>query len=149
MMRGFTLIESIIYMALLAFIMTSVLTTVYLLMQGGASLEAKTATQDEGNFVMRKLDWVFGNMQDISAQPAYSNSLVFGQYGGSTVNVRLNAGKIEMYESNSLNPYTALTTDNVKVTYLGFVKFAGPPGGIEASTTINGITFTTRKYLRQ
>src|SRR5438128_2547005 len=117
-MRAFTLIEILIYIALLSFIMTSVLVTTSMLMQGGLSLDSKTATQSEGNFVMRKLDWVFGSVQTISTPSAgYVNCSVtspclsFTQYDGTTVNVRLNAGKIEMRESNAGNTYAALTTD--------------------------------------
>jgi hypothetical protein len=161
-MRGFTLIESIIYIALLAFIMTSVLTCVYLLMQGGSTLDAKTSVQDEGNFVMRKLDWVFGSMNAIatpssgylecgSGSPG-PTCLSFTQYDGTIVQIRLNTsptGKtdIEMRETGNL--WTAISTDNVTVSDLAFMKISGSPAGIEASTTINGVTFTTRKYLRQ
>jgi type II secretory pathway pseudopilin PulG len=158
-MRGFTLIESIIYLALLSFIMTSVLLTVFMLMQSGAKLDTKTATQDEGNFVMRKLDWVFGSVSSIGTPPAGyldcvsvapgATCLSFTQYDVTTVQVRLNSGKIEMKENNNANGWLPLTTDNVKVSDLGFMRISGSPLGIEASTTINGITFTTRKYLRQ
>lgn len=53
-MRAFTLIETVIYIALFSFIMSSVLLSVYGMTQSGTQFATKNMTANEGEFVISK-----------------------------------------------------------------------------------------------
>jgi hypothetical protein len=143
MMRGFTLIETTIYIALLSIIMTGVLVSVYDIISSGSLIADKTTTEDEGNFVLGKLAWTFGDVKMVSPTGYFSTPITITRTDGvSTVQMRLNNGVIEMKENGG--SYTPVTTSNVNVSALAFY-YGG--GYIEASTTIDGKPFTLRRYL--
>jgi prepilin-type N-terminal cleavage/methylation domain-containing protein len=146
--RGLTLIEVIIYIALLSIIMTSTLGAVYTLVSGLSDTSGKTAREEEGNFVINKLAWALTSMAP--ATPAfggYPSTLTIVQYDGTMVSFRLNNGQIEIQEG--VQPYTPLTTANVHVENLQFHYVPASTAGlmgIEASTTIDGAVFSIKKY---
>lgn len=154
MQRGFTLIEAIIYVALLSIIMGGVLASVYNLTEGAARVNSNTTLQNEGNFVLRKIDWALSGVSSINTPASgNSNTLSVTKVGGTQVDVRLQGTKVEMREGGGAGTYLPLTTDNVKVTALQFQFIpgtgTGAPDGIEATITINGTVFDTKKYVRK
>lgn len=151
-MRGFTLIEAIIYIALLGFIMAGAIGISYQLIQNSSVLDTKNTVQEEGNFVVRKLNWALSGLSAtpiISVNGPCDQSLQTTITDGPTVNVRLDPTNhwVEMKQTGGT--YERLTTDNVKVTCLEFGSLPGPIPGIAAKTTINGIDFVFQKYARQ
>lgn len=148
-MRGFTLIESVVYIALLGFLMSSTLLAVYTISQNADVFVAKTAGSDEGAFVVGKLNWALSDLSTITTPSSgYGQTLTIVRSDGTQIDVRLQSGAVQMREGGT-GSYVALTTPNVTVSSLGFQYLSGTPSGIEASTTINGIVFTTRRYLRK
>ena len=147
-MRAFTLIETIIYIALFGFIMGSVLLSVYAMVQSGDQFANRNAASDEGMFVMAKLDWALRSLGSVTTPSSgYGTSLSVTRSDGTQVDVRLSSGVIEMRINSG--SYLPLTTSNVKVTSLGFSTISGSPTGVEASTTIQGMSFMTRRYIRK
>ena len=145
--RGFTLIESVVYIALLGFLMSAVLLSVFSISQNSSLFTAKTSASDEGAFVVGKLNWAFGDLRSVNTPSSgYGQSLTIIRNDGTQVDVRLSGGVLQMKVGSG--SYIDLTTGNVQVTSIGFQNIAGTPSGIEASTTINGTIFTTRRYLR-
>src|SRR3989344_9080192 len=151
--KGFTLIETIIYIALLGVIMSGALVTSYQLIESSSSAETKTTIQGEINFVLRKIDWALTGLQTITTPVAgYSDTLAVTKYDGTNIAIRLASGKIEISESGVGGTYLPLTTDNVTVCILQFLYIppsSAGPAGITASTTINGFVASTTKYLRK
>ena len=146
-MKGFTLIESIVYIALLGFLMSGVLLSVFSISQNSSLFTAKTTSSDEGAFVIGKLNWAFSDLDSITTPTSgYGQSLTIVRNDGTQVDVRLSGGVLQMKVGSG--SYIALTTSNVQVTSLGFQNITSTPYGIEASTTISGTIFTTRRYLR-
>lgn len=149
---GFTLIEVIIYIALFTLLVGSGFVTAYQLIEGGNALNQKTINQEEVNFVLRKISWVLNGVATINTPSSgYSNTLTVTRYDGTVLDVRLNAGKIEL-KDGAAGSFVPITTDNVKVTTLQFqyVPAVGTaPTGIIASTTISGYVATTTKYIRK
>ncbi|HEV8666780.1 MAG TPA: prepilin-type N-terminal cleavage/methylation domain-containing protein [Candidatus Paceibacterota bacterium] len=146
--KGFTLIETLIYIALLGLLLTGAITTSYLLMQSAALVDSKNAANEEAEFVMQKLTWVLSGAQAISVPSSYGSTLSVARYDGISVDMRMGVSAIEMSENAS--PFNPLTTSNVQVTSLSFHYLAagnGAPAGVEASTTVNGIVYYAIHYL--
>ncbi len=56
-MKGFTLLEVVIYIAIFSILMSGVLLTVYQLLDVGRANLSAVAVQEEGTFVNRKISW--------------------------------------------------------------------------------------------
>ncbi len=157
MTRGFTLIETVIYIALLAIIMGGAVAAAYALSQGSASLSAAGVIEGEGNFVLRKIDWALTGTSSLAiilapAVGTYGAALSLKRVDGTQVDFRLNGSSIEMREGGATGIYEPITTENVSVSALQFYAIPASgkgPGGVEASTTINTETFTTTRYARK
>ena len=145
MSRGFTLIETIVYIALLGLLMAGVLGSVYQLLEGGASLNTKTTVQDEGNFVLRKIDWALTGALTVFIPNASELSIT--KYDGTTVDIQLSAGAVLMQANGTA--LLPITTGNVVVSNVQFQLIGSNPLGVIATTTINGIDFVTKKYIRK
>jgi prepilin-type N-terminal cleavage/methylation domain-containing protein len=153
MNKGFTLIEVIIYIALFSLLMGSAFVTAFQLIDNSGKLGIKNTIQEEGNFVMRKLNWALTGIQTITTPTAGTTpNLQVKKYDGNIIYVRLSANKIEIRESINGIAYLPITTDNVTVSNLDF-KFISTtgsgPAGITATAIINEIPFTITKYLRK
>ncbi len=156
-MKGFTLIETIIYIALLGLIMTGALVSSYDLISSSQSSSGKTTVQEEGTFVERKIGWA---LSDMSGAPTLGGigctqtlSVNKTGYTKNPVEFRRNVANnsIEMREGGT-GAYVAITTSNVAATCLKFASIAAAgsgPAGVIATTTIKGLDFVNTKYVRQ
>ncbi|MDE2399790.1 MAG: prepilin-type N-terminal cleavage/methylation domain-containing protein [Patescibacteria group bacterium] len=158
--KGFTLIEVIIYIALFSLLMGTALVAAYQLIDGSGKLSTKNTTQEEGNFVMRKIDWALTGVQSITTPSSgTTNNLVVNKYDGNTITIDLtgtNPKKIEIKESTNGNAFLPIITDNVSISNLQFTYLAptgSAPIGITATFTItkDGVDFpfTITKYIRK
>jgi prepilin-type N-terminal cleavage/methylation domain-containing protein len=155
--KGLTLIEVIIYIALFGILMTGVLTTAWQLLDGSSKLNTKTTIQNEGSFVLRKLDWALTGLDVTKTLPngtgtcsqtltVHKTDSVFEPTG---IIIQLNSvtNALEIKEgSASAKP---ITTTNVTVSCFKFRTLSGTLGGISATTTINGVDFAITKYIRK
>ena len=122
--KGFTLIEVVIYIALFALLMGSAFVTVFQLINGTNKISLKTTIQQEGNFVMRKLDWALTGL-DPANPPVVGGSscsqnltLQKVNFPGNPMVVRLNSSTLEISQNGGT--FVPLTTINVKTTCLKF-----------------------------
>ena len=155
--RGFTLIETILYVALLALIVGGALLAVLDLIEGAGRVSTRTSLQDEGNFVLRKINSALTGASTINVPVSgISNTLSVSRYDGIEVRIRLTGTTLEMSEDGGAN-YLPLTTENVSVVGLEFGRVAGTPAGVIATTTMRNVASTTpgsvdfviKKYLRK
>jgi prepilin-type N-terminal cleavage/methylation domain-containing protein len=156
--QGFTLIEMVIYIALFSLMMTGILLSAYQLIAGSGMTEASVTTQEEGNFVLRKMSWALTGTSSLAqittlTHGAYAGALALTRADGTTVDMCLKDQTIWMRENQTGGTcadgsYASTTTSNVRVTSLQFL-YQSAPAGIVASTTINGTVFTITKYIRQ
>jgi prepilin-type N-terminal cleavage/methylation domain-containing protein len=151
--KGFTLIEVVIYVALFSFLLGGALVSAYNLIYGSSRTSFKNVVQQEGNFVLRKLNWALTGVSNINTPSAAvpdSDALQVERYDGDTINIRLVDGKIEIGKNS--DPFSPLTTDNVKVSSLNF-EFIQPVGseasGIKVTAVISGSDFSITKYMRK
>ena len=147
--RGFTLIETLIYIALFAFIIGGAVLTAAQLIQGTSQTNTKATTQEEENFVLRKIDWSLSGASAISVPS--QTTMTVTRYDGNTVDFRLNGTTIEMRTSLLGATYLPITTPNVTVNGLKFTYISPVgtgPAGVTALTTINTLEASTTKYIR-
>ena len=154
--NGFTLIEVIIYIALFSLLMGTAFITAYQLIDGTSKLNTKTVVQEEGNFVMRKLNWDLTGL-DSTVSPIVDNSIACSNtlrvekvnFSMNPIRLRLNSNALEISENEGT--YVPITTTNVKVTCLKFSvipPFGSGPSGLSATTTISETDFAVTKYQR-
>lgn len=158
MNKGFTLIEAIIYTALLGLLMAGAVAATYQLLQGSSTTSANTTVQDEGNFVVRKLDWALTGMNSAPAIGgsgcAQTISIIKNGFSENPVEVQRDpvSSMTLMIREGGTGPFNAITTTNVSVSCLRFrliPAVGGAPPGVTATTTINGLNFVVMKYLRK
>jgi Tfp pilus assembly protein PilE len=154
---GLTLIETIIYVALLGILMSGAFLTSFNLLQSGQTVNGKGAVQEEANFVERKLAWA---LADMSALPTVSGSdcvqaisITKTGYGKNPVEFRRNptTATIDIREGGT-GAYTAITTSNVAPSCLTFQLNPAECGsihGVTASFSLNNITFSITQCLRK
>lgn len=138
MTRGFSLIETIVYIALLAIVMAGAILTSYEILQSSYLVAGRNATQEEGHFVLRKIEHALSGAADLSAS---GSSLTIDPYAGSNITLELSGGAVVLDS-------TPLTTNNVTVNSLVFTEHAGPPKGVTITLTLDGEVFTLTKYVR-
>jgi prepilin-type N-terminal cleavage/methylation domain-containing protein len=148
MNRGFTLIESIVYIALLGLIMTGTVATAYQLVSSSGSLATKNMAGEEGNFVLHKLNWTLSSASILDTSVAHQ--LTVTRHDGVTVVIKLNGNEVDMKEGGG--SFLPITTGNVTVSSFTFVDIpvvGTSPEGITATLVLNGLMFSATKYLRK
>lgn len=147
-MRGFTLLEAILYTALLGLIMTGALMAAYSLVEGAGRTNSQTVLAEEGAFVLHKLQWATTGLSSISgpALGTCAGTLQVQKIGIGTIDVRLTGSTTEIQVAGA--GYVPITTQNVQVSGLQFCHLSGAAEGVGASTTIHGTVFSLVKYIR-
>ncbi len=144
-MRGFSLIETIIYIALLALLMSGAILVVYQITQSSYLVASKNTTQEEGQFVLRKLEQALVGASDVSVS---GSTLTITRYSASTITVGIDGGgDVYLDRNGSLTVADKLTTDNVSVDALAFAPHTGP-SGVTVNLTLDGEVFTLTQYVR-
>ncbi len=159
--KAFTLIETIIYITLFTLLMGTVFITAYEIISSSRALSTRTEIQNEGNFVIRKINWAMIGVETIIT-PAITNSknLRIIKHDGTKIHICLDKDKIKIHDGNygSCNDanYISLTTDNVSVSDLEFefIPAVGSgPSGVKAKITITknnqDYLFSITKHLRK
>ena len=155
---GFTLLETLIYIALFSIIVASVVPAVYVLLDSNARVNEQTIADKEANFIIRKINWALSSdpvivtplpsdTGDILAVtkadlPPAENPLIF-TYDNSSNDLFLKRGS---------NATIQLNTAGTRITNMTFTHIAPAgtkPAGVTVAFKLNGREFSTTKYLRQ
>ena len=148
-------------MALLSFILVAGLSATYQIIEGQVAANAHNATQDEGGFAIRKIEWAFTNVRTSDLPPYYPAGAV------TDLDITTNYGHIQFCTNNNVlyirergsghscgsvaDGSLPITTANVKVQALQFVYTAAvgaTPAALSATVTIDGVAFHTIRYIR-
>lgn len=148
--RGFTLIETIIYIALMALLIGGGVVTAFYVTDSAQKNKSDVNIQAEGNFILRKIEWAMSGASSIivgatlsitkPSLPPAQNPLVFSLNGS---NMQLTRGTGAAQNLNS---------SNVSVSALSFTDIpasGGTPQGVTINFTVNNKPFTLTKYLRK
>ncbi len=148
--RGFTLIETVIYIALLSLLLSGTLLAAYGLLSGADRVNANTTVADEGTFVLRKIEWALSSIKSIDTPLAGTSTTLTVHktgYARNPITIRWNAARSSVEIAEGAGNALSLTTGNVLVTKLEFKYLS--PAGIAATAVIDGATFITTKYIRK
>ncbi len=148
---GFTLIETLIYVALFFVMIGGSLGAVYQIIQSSNAANARIVVNDEANFLLRKINWALTGASNVSVTIP-QNLTVYKTTpppGGNPIVFDLNGGNLRI--ARGTNAPIILNSINIAVASLSFQKIteAGRPDAIKTSFKINGQEFETLKYLRQ
>lgn len=147
MNKGFTLIEVIIYIALFSLLIGTAFIAAHQLTESSSVLSTKNTTQEEGNFILRKINFA---LTGIFSFTNTAHALHVNKYDGNQIDITLVGTKIKMTETTG--PTDFISTDNISVTNLQFIPTGGAIPGITATVTItkDGIDylFSITKYIR-
>lgn len=140
MKKGFTLIETIIYIAILAFLMGAGIAAAFYVIDASQKNKTEVNVQAEGNFILRKIGWALTGAADASFA---GTTLTITNAGGPYV-FSYDGSQYIKLGSNNLN------SSRVTVSGVSFAVDSGvSPKKITASFNVNGKTFNLTKYLRK
>jgi len=156
--RGFTLIETLVYLALFTIIIGGFVASSYILFETSDRNQAKAMMQEEENFLVGKINWVLSGVNPSYAIApsvgAPGPTLAVTKYDGSTPTI-IRLGSTMQFDGNTLN------NSNVTISHLVFIHtYAGGtnPESIEAGFTISAKTSSgatvserasTTRYIRK
>lgn len=151
--RGFTIIETLVYLAIFSIVIGGVAVAMYLLFQSSGTLQTRAMLVQEEQFVMLTIERLVAEAASISAPSAGAsgNTLTLTTFGGASYTITKNGDYVTVDGAE-------LNNTNVRVTALSFARSAAIPDGITAEITIVAnapsgqiVSFSasTTKYRRQ
>lgn len=148
--KGITLIETVIYLGLLTLIIGSGTVAAYDIINSSEAIRSRTIVQEEGNFLLGKIDWALTGLSAVDVPaPSTSSSLLSVDKITAAPNpiiINVSSGHAQLQRGSA--PATVLTNDDVVVQNLNFSRFTNPDG-VKASFTMQGILFETTRYIRK
>jgi prepilin-type N-terminal cleavage/methylation domain-containing protein len=150
--RGFTLMETMIYIALFGIIMSGAVVGTYNLLEGGDRNVASAGVQEEGTFLIRKISWALSGGTAVSISgggsiltintiaPGVTSPLVISGVGSNMTIARGGGASIVLNSDR-------FKISNVLFTYIASIN--GRPPSVSGSFLVGDKSFTFRDYLRQ
>ncbi len=149
MRRGFTLIETVVYIGLVAFIIGGAVAVSFNIIEGSFRLDRKTVIQEEGSFVVRKIEWALSSASDVDTSVVGELRII--RHDGLAIVIKREQKNLSMSEDGG-DTFLPLTSDRVSVSDFiienASTTGAGPRG-VEITLVIDDATFSTSYYLRQ
>ena len=156
--KGFTLIEMLVYLALFGILISGAVITAYSIFESGNRNSAQIMVQEEGNFLIAKINWALSSISTISSPTPSSSSskLSVVMVDSTTIDIEQSSGDITMTRDG-----TTQTLNNSNVSISDLLFNYGQNGEIEWITssftlythTADGKTlsreFQSTKYLRK
>ncbi len=142
--KAFTLLETILYLALTAIFLGGVLAGAYNLIQSAYAEQTRILTQSEGNFLLGKFAWAWQGAKSFIIAPD-GKSLTVNNFVFS-----LDSGFINLSIGSGIP--IKLNANNVPVTALSFVPITAAETqwqGLEIKFTLKTQDFSVKKYLNE
>lgn len=154
MRKGFTLIETIIYVALFSVIISLVIGAVYHIIDSSANLQRSITADSEAHFLARKIEWALTGISAInlpvSGTTGASLSVDKVNYAQNPIVFDLDSNNLRV--KKGLASPVILNSANVTVSDLQFEHLAAGlyrPAAIKVNFKVNGEPFLTTIYLRK
>lgn len=135
--RGVTLIETIIYLALFAIIIVGLVLAAYGLLENVGRTQSRAMMQEEEMYVLAKIQGVLGRAETVTL-PAAETS-------GKTLTLRTyNSESVSVNESGNAVLFNGVVLNNTNVTIHNLVFIHTYRGGSEPESIEAGFTITTK-----
>ncbi len=144
---GFTLLETMIYIALFAVLMSGALVTVYALLGSVADNQTFESAYTEGLFVYQKLTWALSDAAAVVVVDSVTLKVVHEHHS-----LLFTASSSQWWLTKDLGPTRPVSSPEFPVSDVQLmVSVATPdlPAHVQVRYRIDGIPFSYVTYLRQ
>ncbi len=119
MRQGMTLIETLLYLALLGLLMSGAVVAAYNVLGWSAQAQTRAMLQEEDSFILGKIEWSIFNASAVGTPPAHGAGTILSvvMHDGTITSIRLTG--MVLYIDTGHGPQ-ALTDPDVRVTRLLF-----------------------------
>ena len=148
--NGFTIIELLVYIAILAFLIGGGVASAFAVLDFSEQNKADINVQAEGQFLMRKIEWALTDVAPGGVTILALDILQTNKNGVGIIVIDAPSGRARI--SVAGGSQLEITNDRVQVQNLSFdhILPAGTkPEAIHATFDINGVSFSTTRYLRK
>lgn len=162
---GFTLIETVVYLGLLAIMLSGVIVTAYHVFESADRNQTISMIQLEGDFIASKIDWALSGTEAINSPIDTSSQLSVNRWNGTTLEpvvIEMDAVTSQdiMLTIGSSTPLP-LNSGNMQISNLLFTHMAGSginPESVKADFMVSAntsggqaiaIPFTITSFLRK
>jgi prepilin-type N-terminal cleavage/methylation domain-containing protein len=155
--KGFTLMETLIYIALFSILMSGAMIAAYNLLEGGGRNTSAINTQEEGTFINRKINWALTGARTVTASPdgttltitrpdlgAQSPLVIVGD--GTSMTIARGTGGLAVVLNAERYPIGNPATGKIFAIQPGA---GGKPPSITVSFLIGDKPFIFRTYVRE
>lgn len=148
MLRGFTLIETIIYAGLISFILSIAVLGTIMFVETKDRVAARIEVEEEASFLLGKITWALENAASVTvpAVGASSSTLAVNRLNFSQNPIVFDVASDTMRISYAGGLATPLSSSNVKITSLIFQHIAGSASNdesVKATLTVEFLPKTT------
>lgn len=154
--RGFTLVETLIYLALFSLLMSGAVVGSYNLLEGGSRNKIAVGIQEEGIFLNRKINWALTNASAVSASSGGTRLTITRPDLGSQSPLIITGTGTKIILKRGASVPIELNSDRYVVTGPASGKLfsvqsaaSGRPPSVTISFEIQGKPFMCRTYVRQ
>ena len=171
--KGFTLIEVIIYLALFSMLFGGIVLAAYNVIDSSGRSQVKAMIQEEGDFLVSKINWVLSGVQSVSEPSTTSTScdtgvastfLSVAKFSPPIANpLAVALSGTDMTLSQGSNAAQILNNSSVQVSNLAFVYAQASGDGLVPESVCSTFTlsvktptgqtisqdFSTTNFLRQ
>lgn len=136
--RGFTLIETLVYLALYSIIILGALAASYSIFESSARNETITLVEEEGNYLIAKIDLALAHAASIELPSANGNTLLLKSFDGSEVRISNNSSRLtQQIDTKTVD---TLSNSNVSVVGLMFEHTSSSADGFEPESVSTSFT---------
>jgi len=140
--RGFTLIEALVYLGLFALLIGGTFTGAFNVIESSGRNQAHAMMQEEGNFIVGKINWALSGASTISQPATTGSKLTVSKYDGSSVTIDINNTDVEIQDVVNTTP-TVVNSTNVQVSNLVFTHTEATGDGIDPEKVVATFTLST------
>ncbi len=147
--EGFTLIETIIYIALFSIMIGGIFVSIFQIMQNTYQLEGNNVLDQEMTFTVQKIDWLLDDLKIISI-PSSGSSTNFSAQNITNENISLviEDGRIKACKGGTCEFITSINVTADSLTFTHLDEGNGAPKGIKIRVELSGRTIEINKFLR-
>lgn len=125
MRRGFTLIETLVYLALFAIVLFGIVATTYAYFETVGRNQTKAMLQEEGQFMLGKIAYAMSGAKTISI---VGSVLTITKYNGTSVVIQ---------RSGTDLTYAGAILNNTNTSVIGLSFAAVSPGGVITNISLS------------